>query len=364
MPEPIEIFRAGRHTTMAGETLAFSEADLAGAASAYDPKLHEAPLVVGHPAHDAPAYGWVKALQCNGGRLSVEPDQVDPAFAELVRAGRFKKVSASFYRPDASGNPKPGSWYLRHVGFLGAAAPAVKGLRPIELAGGDEGAVTVEFVDAAEQSTARLFRGLRDLLIEKFGLDEANKALSTWDIETIEAEALLEPEDEAPAYAEPTPKAPAAPVATPPAAPAPDAAFAEREAQLAAREAAVAKAENERRHAERVAFCDGLVAQGRPLPCPRDLVVAFMAHLDAVADTVSFGEGEKRTAGQLFRDELLARLPRQVDFNERAPAECESPRDSVSLAEQITEYQDQQRSKGRHVSATQALEAITNKGAT
>ena len=43
------------------------------------------------------------------------PRQVDPAFAEAVAAGRYKKVSASFYQPNSPHNPVPGVYYLRHV---------------------------------------------------------------------------------------------------------------------------------------------------------------------------------------------------------------------------------------------------------
>jgi hypothetical protein len=143
---PIQIFRPGRHTAMDGSTISFSAADIAAAAAAYDPALHEAPIVVGHPRTDAPAYGWVQGLATGeGGGLEATPSQIDPAFAELVRAGRFKHVSAAFYGPDAPSNPKPGVWYLRHVGFLGAQPPAVKGLRPVAF-GEAEG--VVEFSDA------------------------------------------------------------------------------------------------------------------------------------------------------------------------------------------------------------------------
>ena len=79
---------------MSGAALDFSVDDLAASAAAYDPALSEAPIVVGHPVTDAPAYGWVKSLAFAGGGLEAEPDQVDPAFAEMVAAGRFKKISA------------------------------------------------------------------------------------------------------------------------------------------------------------------------------------------------------------------------------------------------------------------------------
>lgn len=56
----LHIFKPGRQTAMSGVTLDFSESDLEASARAYDPAKHEAPIVIGHPKHDAPAYGWVK----------------------------------------------------------------------------------------------------------------------------------------------------------------------------------------------------------------------------------------------------------------------------------------------------------------
>jgi hypothetical protein len=141
----LHIFKSGHHVAMNGAALEFSEADLAASARAYDPALHEAPVVIGHPKHDAPAYAWVKSLVTSEDGLNAEPRQVDPAFAEMVNAGRFKKISASFYAPDAPNNPVPGVYYLRHVGFLGAQPPAVKGLKQVEFAETEAG--VVEFSD-------------------------------------------------------------------------------------------------------------------------------------------------------------------------------------------------------------------------
>jgi hypothetical protein len=72
---------------------------------------------------------------------------VEPSFAEAVRDGRYRNVSASFYPPSAAHNPRPGVFYLKHVGFLGAAAPAVKGLKTVSFAGAE--AEAVEFAGAA-----------------------------------------------------------------------------------------------------------------------------------------------------------------------------------------------------------------------
>lgn len=125
----LQIFRSGTHTDTNGLKLTFSTADLSATVRAYNPAKHEAPLVVGHPVTDDPAYGWVAALALSGDCMEAEPRQVEPAFAALVNEERFNRISASFFLPSAPGNPVPGVYYLRHVGFLGAAAPAVTGLR-------------------------------------------------------------------------------------------------------------------------------------------------------------------------------------------------------------------------------------------
>ncbi len=152
MAKPLEIFRAGTHQPMNGAPLTFSDNDLRKIATDYDPKVAEAPIVVGHPTTDAPAYGWVEKLQVVGDVLMAVPKQVEPAFAEIVNAGRYKRISASFYRPDTRNNPLPGRWYLKHVGFLGAAAPAVSGLKSVAFGADEGGVVTFGAIDKGEEA--------------------------------------------------------------------------------------------------------------------------------------------------------------------------------------------------------------------
>lgn len=122
--KPFEIFRTGTHTSLNGQTKDFSESDLDTIASSYDPQQHEAPIVIGHPETNAPAYGWIEKIKRVGDRLIAFPKQVSNEFSELVKTGAFKKRSISI-TPDLQ---------LNHVGFLGAAAPAVKGLKDVEFA--------------------------------------------------------------------------------------------------------------------------------------------------------------------------------------------------------------------------------------
>lgn len=73
----IHIFKAGTHTDMHGKKLPFTPDDLAACVKAYDPSVHEAPLVIGHPRTEDPAWGWVKALSLSGVDLMAEPAQLD-----------------------------------------------------------------------------------------------------------------------------------------------------------------------------------------------------------------------------------------------------------------------------------------------
>lgn len=312
---PIEIFAAGRHTATNGTVLDVSVADLADIAAGYDPARHEAPLVIGHPKQDHPAYGWVKGLRVAGDRLVADADEMDAAFADAVAAKRYKKVSASFYLPDGQGNPTPGKLHLKHVGFLGAVPPAVKGLRQVSFAEDDAG--TVEFSDWGDRAAARLFRQLRDWLIGKFGQEEADKALSTWDVDAV-TEAAVVPEQTS--FSEPG-------------APSADelsrlAEIERREAELNARAAEFAERERQAKRAGHAAFLDQLIAEGRVLPVERERLLSFMEALDE-AGTVSFAEGTE-PAGEVFRSFAAAVAPR-VPMGELATGETVDFADEKSI---------------------------------
>ena len=128
----IEIFRTGTHTDSAGRSAAFDAAALDDIARVYNERIsksasYEAPLVKGHPQSDAPAFGWVGRLARRGDRLVAKLKNVVPQISDEVRKGLFRKISVSLYQDKM----------LRHVGLLGGAAPAVKGLRNISFSEGD-----------------------------------------------------------------------------------------------------------------------------------------------------------------------------------------------------------------------------------
>lgn len=121
----IEIFRGGPQTDSKGREHDGDDI-IRKAVASFDPSVHEPPLVIGHPKENGPAFAWVKGVKesvNNGAKtLLAKFRQVVPQVEEAVKQGLYKKRSASFY-PDGR---------LRHVGLLGAAPPAVKGLADLK----------------------------------------------------------------------------------------------------------------------------------------------------------------------------------------------------------------------------------------
>ena len=299
MKTSLEIFRPGTHTAMSGATLNFSEADLAACAKAYDPAKHEAPLVVGHPKHDDPAYGWVKSLSFVDGSLGAVPDQVNPEFKAQVAAGAYKKLSASFYIPEAPANPVPGVYYLRHVGFLGAQAPALKGMK------------TPTFDAAADEAGVVAFSDL-EIMAPPAGAPnpaEAEEALRM-SAELAKKEAELKVKEEAHAKAEADLKVK-------------EEAHAKAEAELKAKEAASVVKEETAAKQEAEAYAEGLVTGGKLPPTQKAGVVALL--LANRAHVVEFGEGDAKTNTGSFLKTLLESLPKRLDFGESANAELAVP---------------------------------------
>jgi hypothetical protein len=174
----VEVFKAGKHTDSAGNTREWTEDDLKSIVENYNPAEHEAPVVIGHPADNDPAFGWVEKLKAEGTVLYAKFKDLIPEFVDIVKQGLFKKRSIALY-PDLVG--------LRHIGFLGAVPPAVKGLENIQFQNTPD-TIVIEFSETSEwkfESIGRILRALRDWLIEKEGKEKADGVIPDWDIEYI-----------------------------------------------------------------------------------------------------------------------------------------------------------------------------------
>nr|VFK16254.1 MAG: hypothetical protein BECKLFY1418C_GA0070996_102219 [Candidatus Kentron sp. LFY] len=316
-----------------GEDISFSEADLQACAAAYDPEVHEAPLVIGHPVTDTPAQGWVASMETSRGNLYVHLRDVDPAFAERVDKREYAKVSARLYRPSSPANPVPGVWYLRHVGFV--PIPAIKGLEdPSSVGFADDADCVVFQEDVAfgedtDWAIAAIARGLRDWILVKFGAEDADKAIPSWYVQTLEAAAREETEEnDKPAFAESSERPDSGKTITES-----DTTMTEEEikklqaendrlkADLDRRDKDAAKKEEQRRHDDNAAFAEQLIGEGRLVPKHQDTLVAVLDVLgapDEDGSTVQFGEGDEARPLSSALREMLADNDPMVEFGETA----------------------------------------------
>lgn len=290
----IEIFKGGKQTDSMGRPHD-GDAIIDRAVANFNKAKHEPPLVVGHPADNAPAFGWVDTIKktTRNGKtyLLAKFGQVVPEFASLCERGVYKKRSASFY-PDGR---------LRHVGFLGGMPPAVKGLADLQFHDDDDH-VEFNFNEKEEKMDVKeFFEGLN--LFKKAVKDpedepypkkpvapegDHGKQFSEADIERLKKEAADQARKEAREEAA--------------------AEFAEKEAQ-AAKTAAGSKISS---------WCDQMVKDGKIAPAWVDMgIKSFVSGLEAIT-TFEFAEGEdKQTPAKWFMD-FVEGLPKLIDFSEIA----------------------------------------------
>ena len=354
----IEIFKVGPQTSNSGATTEFTADTLRAAASTYNAKIAEggdtfkAPLVIGHPTDTAPAYGWIDSLAYDeaSGTLLATPSQVNEGLKTLVAAGAYKKVSASFYTPESPANPAKEGFFLRHLGFLGAMAPAVKGLQAVSFSDAADGVVS--FGDAEDEAVVGTLQKIMELVKGALGLVKADVAEDAAEPviepvagaikfnEAAELVVVAEPVVAAEPIGEAAVVAPAAvgtPTETPgasfaeaPAEPAvmseptpvvqvatarPAADFAEAEARIASKEAELASREAAVKTLEIESFCEGLITSGRLLPVAKTTVTTLLQTLGNPG-SVEFAEGSKTAADML--KEFLSSLPKMVEFSEVA----------------------------------------------
>ena len=394
-----QIFRANKVAKAAGIGLEQLKQVVAG----YDPDLHEAPFVIGHPKHNAPAYAWVGALALDGTALNASPKQIAKNFAELVEEGRYKKVSVSFYPPQHSDNPTPGAWYMRHVGVLGATPPRIKGLQGIEFNEESDGCITLEFseedLQAAPQQTGggdpphsnaagdiaesrtdgeaghasppfTFSEAFAETKLGKFLHAEMTKlGLTTADM--AEAAGLSAPEMQAIFDGARASESALAGIAKrlntsletltdllPEGGETTD--MAELQEQLTEQQAEIERLKQELDRSQLKEFVESLSEQipGKDMPLA---VECLLAADDAQAEAVSFSEGDTtvKLSHRAALKKLLQGLPKPVEFSEVAPGDdAPDPEDfsEQEVARQAGELVD----SGKAKSYTQAVQMVRN----
>jgi hypothetical protein len=315
--KPIEIFKPGSFTAMNGQRYTFTAQQVQELADTYNPDFADAPLVVGHPKLTSPRFGRAGRLYVNdAGVLCADAVDVVPEFAEAVKAKQYPKVSASIYLPDAPGNPTPGKHYLRHIGFLGGAAPAVKGLKSVEFSADAAGVVSFGYEDRV---IVGLFRRIRDWIIAKDGADMAQSILPDYQLDSLAEDAIRDD------LASPNPDF-ANPTLTEndvdkKELEAREAALLRQQQDIDARAAAIAAQEKKMKQSGYAEFAESLCQSGQLLPAQKDDIVQILIQLDGVNQVADFAEGHAnhgKTGADLFKAFLTAQ-PKQVRYDRVSP---------------------------------------------
>lgn len=308
MTTRIHLAKPGTFTSDNGRKVTLG-ADLIGAlASGY--KSGSAPLVLGHPADGAPAYGWVDTVEVDPeGNLWGNVDKVSPALASAVEGGQYKNLSISWWPEGHSASPSPETPTLRHVGVLGAQRPAIPNLEPLSFS--DDAGIMVINLESYDEmwgwdSVKRAFRGLREWLIETEGVEKADQVIPSYVIDDADGAADVVAPDPEPQFSEPkmppTKSAqPAQPILSLAEQLAEEKAkTAELQAKVEASEAEAKLAADASRKDAAVSFADGLVKDGKLAPAAKDTIVEFHQRLAQDDAPISFSDGKSAPALSAF----------------------------------------------------------------
>ena len=117
------------HSNALGEPMSFARSDALDLVASYDFAADPAPIIIGTPKMDDPAFGWVSGLSIAAGKIVATIENLSSKLAEAIREGAFKGVSMDAYPPTHPHNPKPGRWYLKHISYRDG--PSIESIRGI-----------------------------------------------------------------------------------------------------------------------------------------------------------------------------------------------------------------------------------------
>jgi len=333
-----------------------------------------APFVVGHPKDNAPAYGWTGDIKRDGNVILVKGAKVHDEFASGVEKGLWPNRSIRI------GKDK-GGFYLRHVGFLGALAPAIEGMDAIYSVNTDDECFDYSIDSMTPTTVSRLMRRMRDFLIEKYGVEYADKVIPDYEIESLSehANSLREEDSNTPSYSNTDPK--------PGDKPMPDFtqadidAAVEKATKAAQEKAATDFAEkqevndkeltverNKRLVIEFSGDISALLDTGQLLPAQTEGMAEFMLQLsDTNEAQFEFSAGEKDKVETIKKSPLkwfqqfTKSIGKQIDLSESDAGKSSAVDgdDAKAIANAAVQYRKAQADAGISISTTQAVAHVT-----
>lgn len=334
-----DVFRCGTHLDHSGKWRTFTEADIDKAIASY--QSDSAPIVVGHPTLNAPAFGWIQQFRRQGSTLQARASRVADEFADLVKRGLYKNRSISF---NSDGT-------FRHVGFLGAAAPAVKGLEDIQFA--DKGDfITMDTAETVQAEQAVAQEQAEEVQVEPEA--EVKTAESEAEVQSLRADAAQKTEPEVSLSDLESQQKQFQETVT------------KLESHIKSLENALNVEQEKNRKVEFAAYADELIRKGRLNPVAKAPLISTMESL-FVSDQANFASPENSVLNQ-FKGLLNLVLPENATLyiNYAAPsddccysAESLTPREVAIKARCLV---DEQAAKGCCLDLGRAVRMVMEGG--
>ena len=248
------IFNTGKHKDSKGRIKEWTTDDLDKIVYQSKNVHKDSPICVGHPQSNTPAYGWLTNVQRIGNGLYCEFKDVQKEFVEAVKKGLFKNRSLSL----------DGDLNIRHLAFLGAQAPAIKGL---------------EHFCFADDSNAQTFEMTEFSDIENESKDKntENERMKMEELEKMQAQ------------------------------------LSEKDAQIEKLQRQIAADEAAKKRQEFEDFCEKAIEKGNILPKHKECIVNILTACDDMK-TFNFADGGEKSAVDAVK-EFVGSL-KLMDFKE------------------------------------------------
>jgi len=329
----IQVFKTGTHTDSSGNTKTWTKDDLDLIVNAYS-KNQDVPFVIGHPKTDSPAYGWIDGIKREGEFLYVKAKEAVEEFVDMVKKGMFKKRSISV-NPDGT---------LNHIGWLGAKAPAVKGLEDFKF-NADNAGLVYEYEAEEKVDKPAVVTDPATNTPPAPSQEGSKKTLAEYqqDIERLTTEITQLKKDKQD--------------------------FASADEKRVKAETELSTLRLRIRKAEFETYLNEKIAYGSVSPAMEKKITKLLEVLDSVQFAngeepveFSFSEGEPELPVMIFKS-LIDDMPKQVEFTEHATKKDRAKNldmeDHQAIADAATEFVQEQAKLGKTVTYSYAVAQVT-----
>ena len=299
-----------------------TKSDLNEIVASYSEVNDKAPVVVGHPKDNSPAYGVINKMEVVGDKLMIHATNMKKKIVKAIKNKQLLAQSISLFPRDHDANPTKGKLHVRHSGMLGGKRGAVHGLEPLpEFSDGEDTEfINIDFSESQDKKNKSLF----DRFMEWTKREEKNKSQEEIQSYSDNEETTMTKEeqekfDALKAKVDATEKE--------------NKKFKKQIVDFSEEKAKIEKLARTKSIED---FCEKAVKDGNILPADKDMHVQIM--LSIPQDEIEFSE-EKTSSLDLYQKQIQSKKV-NLDFSEKTKDGdgYERPEDKVNQTAKIEKH--------------------------